>query len=804
MMGSGTEDALFLLLSIFSLIASVVNFIILFVFLRIQEKQNIHRLFLLQNASLLTFSTGILGFVNTVGVANKGLTEWHLRILSLSFLTVCCIGFIGASIDWFHIAACYAGKDELAKGQRRNLAHIPIGLVIAALWAYFLFDKSSGLEPINAVYNLTAILSTGVAIVFILLASKLYIQTALKSGKKISKGMALISVIPVIGGGLSLSSLFFKFEYSSSLIITIQSISFLIANALLALGLFRTGHLKLMPAAIQKVFYNLNEVVLVLDQYAKITYFNSLTHEIFPNIHIGIAINELGYQLDTKLQQFQKDASISTNFELNIKGLIYRVRILQVESNEQVIGWIITLTDISKRKHIEEQLLHNTLHDHLTNLPNCNLLVDRLNHAIQSAQRDNDYKFAVLSIDLDRFRYINDNHGRQAGDQVLIEVGNRLTKCLRKIDTIARMEGDEFVILLERISGVRAATEVSLRALELLPQAIKVNEQDIFPSISIGIAMGSRRYKEADEILRDANIALEQAKKRGKSQYVIFDKEMQAHVASLYQLEIDLHQALPNNQFKLFYQPILALPGKGILGFEALLRWDHPEHGLMLPGEFLPEADEPELILPIGYWGIEQACQDLFQWSSHFPPESPMFVTINLFTKQLLDPELPEVILTILQKTRVIPLNLGLEIKESVIINDDPQILDAIKHLKSIGIKILVDDFGAGYSSLRTLPIYPIDFIKIAPSLIRNVSRSTDDYEAVQFITELAQKLGMEVIAQGIEYPHELIEIESIKCDQGQGSYFCKPIEQDEVEHLLNQINHKHAENKKIDHKKII
>jgi diguanylate cyclase (GGDEF)-like protein len=803
MLGSDTEDALFLLISTLSLISSVVNFIILFIFLRIREEQRIHKLFLLQNASLLAFSAGLLGFINTIEIFEAGQIESSHRILALGFLTVCSMGLLSASIDWFHVAACYSGKEELARGQKRNVSHIPIGMVIVALWACFLIDRSSNLGPIHAAYNLTAILSTAVGGLFLLLASLLYIQTAFKSRQKHAIGMTLISILPVMGGLVSLSSLLINLEFGSSLIFVIQSITFLISNALLSLGLFRTGHLKLLPAAIQKIFYNLNDVVLVLDQNARITYFNSLAHEIFPNIHTGIAIDEQGYQLGPKLDQFRKDASISTNFQLNIKGLIYRVRILPIESKERTIGWIITLTDITKRKHVEEQLNHNALHDQLTDLPNRVLLIDRLNHALLSAQRDENYKYAVLFMDLDRFKFINESLGRQVGDQVIIEVGNRLKKCLRKVDTVARMEGDEFVILLNKISGVRAATEIAIRILEMVSQPIKINEQEISISISIGIAMGSLRHKEPEDILRDADIALHQSKDRGRSQYVIFDKEMHAHISTLFQLETDLLHALQDNQFELFYQPILSLPDLEILGFEALIRWKHPEHGLMMPGEFLHEADESELILPIGYWGIEQACQDLSQWSSKYSFNSPLSVSINLFRRQLLDPNLPGLLQSILHKTTLLPARLGFEIKERVIVDDDPQILNAIKELKSTKIKLIIDDFGSGYSSLRVLLTYPIDMIKIDPSYIRNISRSTEDYKVMRFIVELGQKLGVGVIAKGIEFPHELVEIQSTKCNQGQGSYFSEPLDRVAVVHLLDKITQMRTVNHKIERKRL-
>jgi EAL domain-containing protein (putative c-di-GMP-specific phosphodiesterase class I) len=255
---------------------------------------------------------------------------------------------------------------------------------------------------------------------------------------------------------------------------------------------------------------------------------------------------------------------------------------------------------------------------------------------------------------------------------------------------------------------------------------------------------------------------------------------------------------------EIYYQPILALPENAILGFEALLRWNHPEHGLMLPGEFLPEADEPELLLPIGYWGIKQACRDLSDLSTRYPFEPPFSLSINLFRRQLIDPKLPDVLQSIFSETEFPPQSLTLEIKENIIVDDDPLILEAIKNLKSLGVQLTIDDFGSGYSSLRVLPNYPIDTIKIAPIYIRNICRSSEDYEVVRFIVELGQRIGINVIAQGIESPHELIEVQSIKCLQAQGSYFSQPLDKEAVEQLLQQLFQKKANNQRIDPKKLI
>jgi len=634
---------------------------------------------------------------------------------------------------------------------------------------------------------------------------KNYLALKEKTNKK-QVGLILISLlILLLGSGTFFTSTLFaslreRITFSR---LNVFDLSIILSSIVFAFTYFRTHSPDILPIALREVFRNMNDAVLVLDPLFRVIRSNSAAKAIFHSIQPGDELNKFILQSGSKLDQIQTDPSKVSEFEINIKGFIYWVRYIPILTQNHPAGGIIILTDITKRKHAEEQLAHNALHDRLTKLPNRALIMDRLNHAMLSAKRDKDYKYAVLSLNLDRFKVINDNLGRQAGDQVLIEIAQRLKKCLRNVDTAARLGGDEFVILLDKISGIRAASEVSLRVLELLSQKILLDEKEVFPSVSIGISMGSPRHLKPDDILREADIALQQAKERGKGQFVIFDKEMHTHISTLFQLETDLHHALEENQFELHYQPILSLPGQGILGFEALLRWNHPQHGFMLPGEFLPEADEPELILPIGYWGIQQACQDLSRWSSKFSFDPPLSLSMNLFRKQLIDPELPNLLQSIFQETNLHPTCLALEIKENVIVDDDPHILDAIQKVKSIGVRLTIDDFGTGYSSLRVLPTYPIDTIKIAPSYVRNISRSTEDYEVVRFIVELGQRLGIEVIAQGIESPHELIEVQSIKCTQGQGSYFSNPLGRAAIDQLLDKISKMETAKQKINPKNL-
>jgi diguanylate cyclase (GGDEF)-like protein len=620
-------------------------------------------------------------------------------------------------------------------------------------------------------------------------------------------GLILLSLLfLLLGGGPYLVSIFvpaFR-EQIAFQSLNIFDLSIIVSSIIFAFTFFPTPSPDFQHVALMDIFHNLKDAVFILDPELKILQYNATAKGVFHSIQPGDEITKYLNQIGPKLEKFAEDTSNSTEFEINIKGFIYAGKFIPIQSQNELMGWNIILSDITKLKHSEEQLAHYALHDRLTELPNRVILMDRINHAMLSARRDENYKFAILNLDLDRFKAINENLGHQAGDQVLVEVANRLKQCLRKVDTAACLGGDEFVILLDKISGIRAASEVSVRILDLLSKKIELEENEIYPSASIGISMGSPRHKKPEDILGEADAALQEAKERGKGQYVIYDKEMHAHVSQLFQLESDLHNALQGNQFELHYQPILSFPEQGLLGFEALLRWDHPDHGLMLPGEFLPEADEPELILPIGYWEIERACQDLAQWTSSYKIDHPFSMSINLFRKQLVDPKLPEVLQSIFEETKVSPASLTLEIKEIVIVDDDPNILEAITRLKAIGVRLSIDDFGTGYSSLRVLPTYPIDVIKIAPMYIRNICRSPEDYEVVRFIVELGKRLGIDVIAQGIESPHEFVEVQSIACVQGQGSYFSQPLDQKAVDTLLNNLSQEKPLDQKIDHKKIL
>jgi diguanylate cyclase (GGDEF)-like protein len=805
MPGLELEDGILQLVSILSLISSILNFLFIVIFLRIREYKQVHKLFINFNLSLLAAAIGLLGFLNTRTPIQMDPVQGTSSILTFSFMFLLYAGISSATAHWLFLAAYISGRILWFKGWKRIAICLPGGVILAGLLTIPFLGRLIGQDLSTIAYRTVNILSLFIATIFECIAFFLYLKNMLETKQRQAIVMVLASFLPFIGGAPFLISIFSPLPIEPSLSVIFLLSPIIIGNALFVSVLIqqKTMDMDILPKAMQETFHNSNEAIIILDQQFKAIYSNSSSQEIFPNIETGKTISEQVYQMGTILEKIKADPPESSEFEMDLKGFVYLVSILPVIIDHQPSGWIIRLSDITRLKHTEEQLIHNTLHDRLTNLPNRTLLLDRLNHAIFSAQRDENFLYAVLSMDLDHFKRINDNLGRQAGDQVLIEIAKRLETCLRKVDTAARMEGDEFVLLLEKISGVRAATEVSLRVIELISQPMHLDDLELFTSVSIGIAVGSQRHKNSDDILREADIALHEAKERGRSQYVIYDKEMHTHISTLFNLETKLQSAIQQNEFVFHYQPILSLSEQRIFGFEALLRWKHPEHGMMLPAEFLPEAEGTDIIVPIGQWGIQQACRDLAEWHSRFSMDPPLTMCINLSQKELVEPALADHIDSILKETNCHPSCLAIEIREKMLLEDDPEIMDILLKLKSMGVKIVVDQFGTGNASFRILPIFPIDIIKIDSTFIRNIPRSIKDFETVRAMIHLGDRLKIGVIAEGIEAPHEYVELKSMQCKLVQGDYFYKPIPENEVNQLLEKMAKRKEEISKIDHKKL-
>jgi len=441
--------------------------------------------------------------------------------------------------------------------------------------------------------------------------------------------------------------------------------------------------------------------------------------------------------------------------------------------------------EISSRQQVESQLLHNAFHDALTNLPNRALFMNRLERALEYSLRHEDYLFAVLFLDLDRFKVINDSLGHTFGDQLLIAIAGRLAVCLRPSDTVARLGGDEFTILLEGIKDISEAIRVAERIQAQLRLPFNLGEQEVFTTVSIGIALSATGYDRPEDLLRDADIAMYRAKSQGAAHYEIFNTDMLAWAVARLQLETELRQAVERQEFRILYQPIVALNTGCITGFEALVRWHHPMRGLVPPANFFSLAQETGLSIPIDRWVLAQACRQTQQWQEQFPHHPPLTISVNLCSPEFAHPDLIKHIDQILQETNLDPESLNLEIAESVIMENSESATLRLSQLRDLKIQLSIDNFGTGYSSLSHLHRFSISRLKIDGSFVSGMGLKEGNLEIVETIVTLAQKLGVDVTAAGVETKEQLAQIRELKCECGQGYFFSPPLETEAAEALI-------------------
>lgn len=446
---------------------------------------------------------------------------------------------------------------------------------------------------------------------------------------------------------------------------------------------------------------------------------------------------------------------------------------------------VFQIQDVTDRKRAEAQLQHEAMHDVLTGLPNRAMFTDHLELAIARARRNEERKFAVLYVDLDRFKVINDSLGHAVGDQLLKEVAARLWNCVRAGDTVARFGGDEFVLLLEDICEEREASDVAERIKTALAVPFTLNGREVFTTVSIGVASSWTSYHQAEGLIRDADAAMYRAKSLGKNRHEIYDSAMHAQVSDLLQMETALRMALERQEFMVYYQSIVDLKTFKISGFEALIRWNHPEKGFISPAHFIPLAEETGLIVEIGEWVLREACQQMERWQKIFPSDPPLFVSVNLSSKQFVQSDLIQRVTQIISETQINPEGLKLEITESAVMDDVETATQMLKNLRALGIKLSIDDFGTGYSSLSYLHRFPIDTLKVDRSFVVSMSEDSENVEIVRTIVSLAQNLGMNVIAEGVETKEQLAALRKLGCENGQGYLFSKPVDAKAAENLI-------------------
>lgn len=433
-------------------------------------------------------------------------------------------------------------------------------------------------------------------------------------------------------------------------------------------------------------------------------------------------------------------------------------------------------TDITSRKQIEEQREFDTFHDSLTGLPNRALFMDRLNLAIERKKCRSDYLFVVLFMDLDRFKVINESLGYSIGDKLLIACARILEDSLRPIDTVSRSGGDEFAILLDDIKSIDYAQDIA----ELIQQAFRspvaLEGHNIVVSASIGIVPSTLNYVHSEDILRDADIAMYKAKTLGRACHAFFEKNMHQCVLTRLELENDLRKALENQELQVHYQPIISIKDWRILGFEALLRWQHPKRGSISPKEFIPVAEESGLIDTIGLWVLRQACKEMQFWHRQYPIEPPLSIHVNISRRQFKKPDLVDNILEILKDTALDPRYLSLEITESLFVEYDEIFNQTLARLTNLGIKLQIDDFGTGYSSFNYLQRLPVSSIKIDSIFVAKMKMGNQHTEIVRSIVTMAHSLGIEAIAEGVETEEQLTQLQAVDCNCGQGFYISRPV----------------------------
>ena len=480
----------------------------------------------------------------------------------------------------------------------------------------------------------------------------------------------------------------------------------------------------------------------------------------------------ISYLINERAQLFKK--TILAEKEL-------RQRTLELDKVNELLK-----NENAERKKAEEQLIRQAFSDSLTNLPNRALFMDRLHKTLERKKRYPDYVFAVLFLDVDRFKVINDGLGHFIGDQLLIVLSQRLKKSIRSVDTVARFGGDEFAILVDDAKEPSCINDLADRIQDEMRLPFSVFGHEIFASVSIGIVLSNvGDYSRPDELIRDADIAMYHAKARGRACHEIFDSVMHAEATTLLWLETELRRALERNEFTLYYQPIISVEDNKIIGFEALVRWQHPNRGLMLPLDFMAVAEETGLIIPIGQWVVREACRQMRQWQEQFPEHRNLTVSVNISSKMFSQPDFCEVIEEILHETGLQASSLRLEIVERMLIENPEPAAALLQRLKDLNVRFDIDDFGTGYSALNYLRHFPIDGLKIDRSFVNALTSDKNNAEIVKTIIALAQALKLDVIAEGIETIQQLEMYTTMKGEYAQGFYIFRPMDSRAIENLL-------------------
>lgn len=564
-----------------------------------------------------------------------------------------------------------------------------------------------------------------------------------------------------------------------------------------------TEKLKIQEALIEQrayflqLFENSPQAIMIVEPDGKVIEVNKGFEKIF-----GYTVNEIKglyskniivpEELIAEDETFHKNILSGKNinketFRLHKNGDLIPVTFLGYPAvvKDKIEGLFILYKDISVRKKFEAQMLHQSFHDSLTGIPNRALLLERVSRALERSKRRKEYRFAVLMVDLDNFKSINDSLGHLAGDKFLIQFSDEIKKCIRSTDTIARMGGDEFAVLLEEFDEPREVFKIAKRISNIGKSSFVIERNEIRISASIGIVLNTKSYGHAENILRDADIAMYRVKETGKSSFIIFKKKMHKMTIESLKMQKELRHAIKSDQLVLHYQPIVSVEKLELTGFEALVRWKHPVKGIIGPNLFIPLAEETDLILPLGRVVIKEACRQLKTWHDNVPGADKLTMNVNISTKQFMDGELTDFIIKELEDNSLDPKFLNLEITESLIIKKAKSMSSKLLILKNHGINVVLDDFGTGYSSLSYIHDFQIDSIKIDRSFINDIDQDSGSIEIVKTILALCRNLNFGVVAEGVERKTQLDILKELNCEKIQGFYFSRPLDKNKAKELI-------------------
>lgn len=490
--------------------------------------------------------------------------------------------------------------------------------------------------------------------------------------------------------------------------------------------------------------------------------------------HLEEVLARVQNQLALKAAQYDNQ-QLNAQLEARVKERTHQLEIANRELYREIL----------ERKVLQAQLLEMAHHDALTGLPNRAFFLDRTKQALDAVKTDQTAQFAVLFLDCDRFKVVNDSLGHFMGDQLLLAIARRLRALLPTTIMLARLGGDEFTMLLPRFTDQASVVQLVKQILNAFTQPFQLEQHEVFITASIGIAIGSAEYSLPEHLLRDADMAMYRAKASGSGPYQVFDPTLHQTAIQRLQLEIDLRKAIHQQELVVHYQPIVTIDTGSLVGFEALVRWQHPQKGLVSPAVFIPIAEETGLITQIGHWVLKRSCQQLQQWQAEKCLSAPLTMSVNLSARQFTQPDLVEQIDQILAETQLDPRYLKLEITESAIMGNAQAAAIVLQELRKRHIQLSIDDFGTGYSSLSYLHSFPVDTLKIDRSFIQQMGEDADSLGLVPLIINIAQKMGMTVVAEGIETQLQLDHLKALHCDFGQGFFFFKPLEADKISALL-------------------